>query len=237
MAGEARHSPYFDLLENLKGEGCLICRMVKRSVSRYLDSVSYESVTDVAVRERLRAANGLCRRHGRQFLEETRDPLGLAIIERDVAENLLRRLAEASGEALGERRKRSLLAPFARPAKNQPGRNPVAPRGDCPACQVQGEAETRFIDTLVEYLERPEVADAFEREGRLCLPHFGRALVRMARGETYDLLLRRQRTILRAIADELAEYERKSDYRFRHEALGPERDAPARAAALITGDY
>ncbi|MBX6771349.1 MAG: hypothetical protein IRY83_06465 [Chloroflexi bacterium] len=39
----------------------------------------------------------------------------------------------------------------------------------------------------------------------------------------------------RYLRQELAEYIRKQDYRFRHEPAGPEQTAPLRALALVAG--
>jgi hypothetical protein len=233
-----RHSPYHDLVENLAGGGCIVCRLARRSVSRYLDSVSYESVTDPAVRDRLRAANGLCRRHGRQYLEETRDPLGLAIINRDVMNNLLRMLR--SGALGGDSAPGALQRLLSRTGGRKMGKAPgdaLAPTGECPACGVQGEAERRFAGTLAEYLAQPEVATAYEREGMLCISHFSMTLSLVTNAPTRELLKRRQLALMEPLERELAEYERKSDYRFRHEQLGSERDAPARSLDVLTGEY
>jgi hypothetical protein len=233
-----RHSPYYDLVENLAGDGCLVCRLARRSVSRYLDSVSYESVTDRALRDRLRASNGLCRRHGRQYLEETRDPLGLAIINRDVMSNVLRQIGSGVLDEAAEpgTLKRLLSRAGGRKKDPAPG-DPLAPSGQCPACGVQQEAERRFSGTLAEYLTQPEVATAYERDGRLCARHFGNVLTQTSLPHTRELLIRRQVSLMEGLERELAEYERKSDYRYRHEQLGAERDAPARSLDLLMGEY
>ncbi|MHB1005212.1 MAG: DUF6062 family protein [Chloroflexota bacterium] len=237
MAGEQRHTPYHDLLDNIAGGGCVICRLARRSVGRYLDTVSYESVTDPGVRERLRAARGLCHRHGQQYLDQTRDPLGLAIINRDVVSTVLRALADIrSGQAEAEPGRLSRLW-SGRGRKGDIGEGraaALAAHTECPACEVQSESEQRFAGALGEYLAQPAIHAAYAREGQLCVPHFALALGLARDRETVALLVARETTLLEGIERELGEYVRKSDYRFRNEALGTEKDAPARSLDLLT---
>lgn len=234
MSAGERHTPYHELLESLAAEGCAVCRLSRRSVSRYLDSISYESVTDEAVRDKLRDARGLCRRHGVQYLTETRDPLGLAIINRDILGYLLRLLeGDGSGVAGGPWLER--LRPKRAGGSGRGGKlaDALAPSGQCPACDVFAEAEVRFASTLAEYLSQTDIREAFERNGSLCLPHFG-LTARSCRDEgSLATLVACQRTAMSTVEAELGEYVRKSDYRFRHESLGAEKDSPDRSVDLL----
>ena len=76
----ARGWAYFDLAEALTMPGCPICRLSLRHVSRFLSSISYEYVNDPGVRAELCAARGYCAGHAGQFLRDTHNGLGIAII-------------------------------------------------------------------------------------------------------------------------------------------------------------
>ncbi len=226
-----KHTPYFELLEALAAPGCAVCRQAAASVSRYLDSVAYEMVTDVDMRRRLRASEGLCQRHGLQFLGETRDPLGLAIINQD----LLRQLMEDTEEKLAPAdTARGWLSRWIGPARQGGAGGGTVAENACPACELQAEAELRFAGALGDYLKQPVVQEAVGAAD-LCLPH-----IRMATSSTRDpqarkVLLACAERQLRSLEAELAEYVRKSDYRYRHEKLDTERDAPLRSQQFLHG--
>lgn len=75
----------------------------------------------------------------------------------------------------------------------------------------------------------PEVGKA------LCVPHLRLALGLATTPAQAELLALREVEALRALGCELSEYIRKQDYRFRHEPLGAEVDAPWRAIAQVAG--
>jgi len=80
-----------ELIDTLAEGGCPVCRLATRSVSRYLDILSYENVNDVDLRATIREGIGLCNRHAWQFIDGTRTPLGTAIIYRDLIRTLQQR--------------------------------------------------------------------------------------------------------------------------------------------------
>src|SRR5207302_963646 len=78
-------------------------RLATRSVSRYLDILSYENVNDVDLRATIREGIGLCNRHAWQFIDGTRTPLGTAIIYRDLIRTLQHRTTAAVRSSDGTR--------------------------------------------------------------------------------------------------------------------------------------
>src|SRR6187455_2433093 len=76
--------PAYELRDALAQPGCPICFLALRSVGRYLESLAYDRVNDVAVRAALHTARGFCNPHAYRWLREARNVLGTALIYRDV---------------------------------------------------------------------------------------------------------------------------------------------------------
>src|SRR3954452_708877 len=123
-----KHSRNFELRYSLGLRGCVVCRLAARSVRRYLEALSFESVNDHGLRGQLRRQRGFCNLHAWQLLDEVRDPFGAGIIYRDVL-NECRRLVER--------------APAAE----------LAGSGGCMACDAAARSSGRYLDVLGEHLD------------------------------------------------------------------------------------
>ena len=93
-----------------------------------------------------------------------------------------------------------------------------------------------YTNTLLTYLRRPPFATAYRESHALCLPHLVRALQGRAGEAELALLISRQIAVWQALDDQLAEFLRKHDYRFRDEAFDvQEQDAWRRAWETLSG--
>jgi hypothetical protein len=99
---------------------------------------------------------------------------------------------------------------------------------DCRACRAEREAERRYLDALAAMPVAAIQAPLEQGRGFLCLRH----LERLPASSLRAALEAR----LEAILAELSEFVRKSDYRFSHEARGPEGDSWLRAIRALGGD-
>ncbi|MCL6430409.1 MAG: DUF6062 family protein [Anaerolineae bacterium] len=172
----SRHTTFHEVLDVLQQEGCPICRLGVRAVSRHLDVLSYEGVNDPGGRAELRRARGFCHGHAWQFANEVRDGLGTAIIYRDVLGALLPLL-----------RPRSMGAPRPRGRAGALERR-LLPQADCPACRTLAGASRRYLDTLLSHLSDADVRRRYRSSDGLCRPHLVLALPHV-RGRTgLDLL-------------------------------------------------
>jgi hypothetical protein len=224
-----RDSAAFEVQEALAEPGCSVCRLALRAVDRFIASVSYEGVNDLALRAELRAGGGFCNPHAYRWLREARSVLGTALIYRDVLTAAMQNLdpsdARRAGVLGGLRRSGTRSRPAARRAS-----------GTCPACRVQRDAEARYLDALLELLveAQDEVATALVRAGGLCLLHAERTLTR--RGPAAERALAATQAALGRLVELLDEVIRKEDYRFRDEPRSAaERAAPAQAIASAAG--
>ncbi len=73
MLGRGDQDPigvgYHELLGDIRGPGCPVCRGCNMAAWRYIDSLLWEFVNDGGVRARLRRAHGFCREHALLALE------------------------------------------------------------------------------------------------------------------------------------------------------------------------
>jgi hypothetical protein len=191
-----------------------------RSVSRLIGSMAYEQVNDINLRQQLRRVGGFCNPHAFQWLREARSVLGTALIYRDVLNAALGAI-EAAGPANGQRSRllRGLLGSRQSDAQ-------------CPMCQAQAEAETRYLDALLSLLAAD--ARAISDSEGLCRRHT-LAAARSGR-DGADLIVRRTREVVDRMLTDLDEVIRKEDYRFRDEPRSEaERSVPSRAIAWAAG--
>jgi hypothetical protein len=222
------------LLEALRLGGCAVCTLAQQTVRRYLQAIARESITDVDVRALLREALGFCPRHAWQWLDSAENGLGTALVYQDLAINLRRALASDIRQE--EHAGKLMARMFGRSAERQMPAGLSAQRG-CPSCEVQTLTEQRVLDSLLKNVTRAEIHDAYAESDGLCLPHLHAA---MGRGARRAEALRQLKThfdrALERLEADLAEFIRKQDYRYQHEPIGPERDAPSRAIGRISGE-
>ena len=209
---------YSELLKACAQPGCPLCRMSLEAVRRYLASTMYEFVNDGGVRAALRAARGYCNRHAWMVTEGYGVVLGVAVVQRDLIDATL----EAT-ESVPQRQGGPKIARRLRPT------------ADCPACTHQRRMDDIAIQTLLKYLDDPDMASALEGTC-LCLPHLARALELVQNSDQLELLLRFQRKSLLELRGELSELIRKHDYRFVDEGFGPEGDSWLRATGIVSGE-
>ena len=195
--GVHRKEPEFELRDALAQPGCAICRLAARTAARQLDIISYESVNDIELRAKLRESRGFCRKHFWQFLEETRDPLGTALVAKDVI-NTLATMIELPGLKRGitaaiqdlviGRRRRSTTSSLSSEW--------LAPTRRCVICVAAEETELTYLELLVGRLTEPTFAAAWNTSEALCWPHLARTLQLSPSEAALDLLLDRSAAVL-----------------------------------------
>ncbi|MDI7276912.1 MAG: DUF6062 family protein, partial [Anaerolineae bacterium] len=187
----SKHTTFHEVLDALQQEGCPVCRLGLRAVSRHLDVLSYEGVNDPGARAELRRARGFCHAHAWQFARDVRDGLGTAIIYRDVLNALLPLLWERRIGSLGKlRRSAAQLSEVetGQAAGSNLGRR-LLPQGECPACRTLRRSSQRYLETLLLHLADAEVRRRYRASGGLCRQHLALALPRLQPGVDLDLLL------------------------------------------------
>ena len=228
-------TPYLDeLLDALAQPGCAFCRLLDDIANRLIDSILFESVNDVKVREGLNGARGLCRWHA-PLLVRTGSALGTATIMQGVLKVLLRE--SAGGEATPGSRLRALLRGMGGggPAADALAAT-LAPQTPCPVCAHESTFAAQYAQTLLrQATPGSALTAAYEASDGLCLLHLRGVLAQAAPGPAPAWLVAAQRAIWSRLNDELEEFLRKSDYRFQKEPFGAERDSWQRAISAVSG--
>jgi hypothetical protein len=199
--------------------GCPVCALVQRAGARYIEGTFNESMLDPSIRQKLVDSMGFCYEHTWQSIDlKLSEALGHAILYQDLIKYINKTIQE-NGNLPGKQ----LAAALDRAAA-------------CPACQIEEETLERVTDSLAAALKGEDFVDEYRFSGGLCLPHLKRLLPALD-NKRQAIVLEHQQARLEGLKTELAEFIRKSDYRFRDEIIGEEGDSYKRAADLVKGKH
>ena len=199
--------------------GCPVCALVQRAGAKYIEGTFNESMLDPGIRAKLVESLGFCYEHTWQSIDlKLSEALGHAILYQDLVRKTLRTISE-KGKASGEQLAAALEA-----------------EKSCPACGIEEETLERVTDSLAAALKKDDFVEEFQRSGGLCVPHLKRLLPHLDE-KRQKLVLAHQCKRMESLKNELAEFIRKSDYRFRDEVIGAEGDSYKRAADLVKGKH
>ncbi|PWU24171.1 MAG: hypothetical protein C5B48_07325 [Candidatus Rokuibacteriota bacterium] len=232
----AKFIGFFRLIDACQGAGCPVCRCLEADTRQYLDTLLYESVNDPETRVRLHASWGFCNWHA-WMLRDARDPaFGSAILGEDLLRVLMRRLERSVAREATRRprRWRRLLARLGRP------RIPFivqvhCRRPPCPACSRLADAEARYVETALRFVQDPEFERAYGKSQGLCIPHAVRVLEIGAGGTAARELLTRTLPKWAELRRDLSGFLDKHDYRNRKPFTEAEGSAYVRAIEILTG--
>ena len=232
---------YFEILDACAESGCPICRLGQRSAQRHLTSLIYDGVNDIPMRATLRDSYGYCHEHAWMLPNSGESaPLGIAIVHRDILNTLRSRLDE---EVFNNERRTSLRAVVAGAINPQATAGPedarhLPPKALCPACERRLEAEHLAFASLLEALDKQDqpMHSALESSDGFCIPHLRQALNYARSQQTFDALVDITKVQLSTLIEDLDEFIRKNDHRFREEKISSEeRNSWQRALQRTSG--
>ena len=112
-----KHVNFFALQKTCEKPGCPICNIVNERITRYIDGMLFEHISDRTFRAQYREAGGFCKSHSKTLLTY-RDGLAVAILgQGELAEKI---------EDFGKKKMRKYKSP-------------------CPACFEQKRIEEDFL--------------------------------------------------------------------------------------------
>jgi hypothetical protein len=225
-----------DFIEACGESGCPACRLEQAYVKRYLDNLFYESVNDIDIRKTLRGNLGFCAEHGWLAATQKRPyRLGLAIIYKDVLNNVMRQLKKETGLTTIDWEKASGVVPIRRVTWVDRITRSLTPRGQCPACTQQAAIQKAIVETVAGKPSSQQMLTAIRASAGLCMPHLRGVLKASHDSHFCDVLVGSHLEKYAVIHQDLEEIIRKSDYRFVDEGLGKEADAWLRALEIVVG--
>ncbi len=200
----------------MDGEVCPVCTLAREAERRYLAMLLHERINDESTREQLVERHGYCPEHTALLLQ-----VGGYGCHAKVA-------------LLYQAQVRSLADEIA--ALPDSGRLDGAFASDCAVCATAARTEALYCELLAHRLNDAELRRAFVSGPTLCLRHFARTYDQ-ARPAVRTLLREQQRERLAGLANELAEFVRKSVGACAGEAepFTEERDSWLRALRLYDG--
>jgi hypothetical protein len=199
--------------------GCPICTLIQRVGTQYIEGIYSESLLDPNIRLKLVDSLGLCYEHTWRSIDlKLSDALGHAILFKDLIKDVLNKL------------KRFELKTG---AQLTDGMDAVA---SCPVCRIEHETEERVIDSIKSALRTQDFLADFSQSSGICVPHL-KPLLRNLDAKQRAIIVEHQYLCLERLQGELAEFIRKSDYRFRDELMGEEGDSYKRAADIMIGKH
>lgn len=213
---------------------CALCRLVRSSVERGIQTLFSEFVNDPKVRDGWRRSGGFCTEHA-VLAAALGDALGVAILYADLARLAREKLQTPQRSDVKFRI--SNLGRYVGSHFRWRGKSTHLPsfQSPCTACVLKAEAGARYAAALAAGLSRETggqtdeaVWEALEAGDRLCLNHLQQTLT-FAASAANQRLREWEIQRLAALEAELEEIVRKNDYRFRGELWGAERDAWLRA--------
>jgi hypothetical protein len=220
---------YFRLIDACRERGCPLCRCLAAESRRYLEALLHEQATDVDTRRRIRLSWGFCNWHTWMLADIAGSTFGAAIVYEDLVGRLLRRT--------GELRQRSRPAGWLRGLRSGRPRATLVElwrrRAACPGCVDAAATETRYLDTLLAFVDDETLRAAYALSDGLCAPHLVQAAARAH--ANVDALVTRTRQAWARIGRDLAAFVGKHDHRNRQPFTEAEAAACARALEMLAG--
>ena len=223
-----------DLLEGLSRGECPVCHARQKATRRYIHSFLYEGMMSPIARQDFLEGGGFCREHFWQAkaieAECWTDGFGVAILCENLLEASLKDLEKLARSQVGLR---AGILKIRRPTNRQ-----EAPRSrgiGCIACKASRSSEQHYLSALEEWLNDSDFNERFIESTGLCLRHIRAAGEQWISEPALEVVSRIAKKCVDHLLKELREFQRKHDYRFKHEPRGPEWTSPERSIAFFVG--
>ncbi|MDR7542699.1 MAG: DUF6062 family protein [Armatimonadota bacterium] len=204
----------------LDWQHCAVCHLSVQGVERLIDGFLYERVNDPWTREDLLASRGFCAAHAWRLTHILDSQTGIAIVYRHLLQEFYDTfITEAAGrvsQPVGLR-----LALFGG-SNGGLGRSLSAwltPQRPCLACADQWQAEERYTWATAQALPDEDFRARYASSLGLCLRHLATVMTQTESSSDLEWLTNAERALLEGLLNDLSEFWRKHDYRFRHEPM------------------
>lgn len=190
---------YFEMIENLKEDWCIICYLMDKAMDKFFDDFLYESVNDYSLRNKIRKG-GICPKHARK-LKLCGDVLAHAIIYSDLLSNF---------------KNNYHLEILPRKKKTQE-------QNMCIFCEKEQDFEDTYTRAFSHYFTaQPQFQSAFTEKGFICQRHLNQVLEKISSISVQKNLLSVVKNKVDRILYYLEMIKEKNDYRNIHESYTSE---------------
>lgn len=205
---------YHDLLKLLKSEHCSVCSIISRSLRHYTATVFVEEATSGTFRTMMKEHLGYCRKHCayiEEIIPRELHGMGVALVYDDILSGVKETL------------RREPL-------------QPVPQQKNCSLCELEDELQSYAIQLLADYCTDHEFQRAYSASSGVCFPHL-LLLCEKLSGSGMEYLLAEHDKKLLTLRNQLEEFQRKNNYRFRHEPMtAAEKTSWKRAVTFMVGE-
>lgn len=220
-------------------KGCPVCHLSQEVATTYLDTILWESSTDLNVHNMLTASIGFCGRHSRALLDFGGQRLAAAVVERASLLAAIHRLPDLTAAAVQAPASQFRLWPARQgdTTEASAGARPAMPGGiqPCPACVREITEENRAIQVLLAHMG--EFSAPLLEAGGLCLPHFLQTM-RRAHERERAVLSSIQQEAWAGLSSDLEQFIRKQMHHHQSDPISePARHAVERTIDALTGTF
>ncbi len=231
--------------EAMKQKGCPVCRLGVEAAEHSVDSFLWENVNDPVVRKPIIDAYGFCPEHTRLLVTMEMASSGPVLGVNMIYEQLGRLVGnELKQLSFGQRISLSIKEWWRQIINGDRAAadgNYLPPRGVCPVCALQAQANLNTLTALFEELEDQQdpLWDAYQESEGICLAHlriglnhlsgrFPKASRRIADDASQRLLQQ---------SKDMLEYIRKNNWEYRQEKITPEESTAWRKTLTFFTGY
>jgi len=222
------------LQEGLARGECPICFSSRKATRRYIHSFLYEGMMSSLARQEFLEGGGFCREHFWEAKNIERecwaDGFGVAILCENLLEAFAQDLEKLRNTIAGSNM--SFLK-IRRTAKRR--EVPFTPGSKCLACEIARSTDQRYLATLEELLADSNFREGFEQSAGLCVGHIQTISEHWTSETAVEIVKCVATNQVRKLIDQLREFQRKHDYRYKNEPRGPEWSSPERAIGFLVG--
>jgi len=225
-----------DLQDGLSSGECPVCHASRKATRRYLHSFLYEGMMSSIARQDFLDGGGFCREYFWQAkgIEEEcwADGLGAAILCENLLDVSLKHLEALAKTRVGLK---ATLLNIRKPAKKKGTGMRLLPGSRCIACKAAKGTEEHYLAVLEELLDEADFCGRFRESTGLCLHHIQAAAEQWTSETAVELVRRAAKKRIGHLLNELREFQRKHDYRYKHEPRGSEWSSPERTIDFLVG--
>jgi len=207
-SSQTKNSYYTELLETFDRDQCVICKLLKITVVKYLENLLHEFTMDPVSRREIREAFGYCEKHTAQLIEVTKNTnqrLSASIVAEDLANHFLRQCRRFFKGGTGK----------SRTWKSGTGMviDVFKKRNSCPICKYYSTHEKMYVSEFSKGSAGEEFLEKFVENSGICIEHLFKVSRIIKDPAALRKILEPQMAVIEEIDLELNDFVKKFDHK------------------------